>query len=117
MLAGGALSVCAAKPTAAWNANMIENERYWAVQRLLFDYVKSPSLRHIRDPRSVTKLAREILKVIDHASSIWKKWDAQREVVLKSAMGCWIPIDDMWDFLNRMPGPPLAWKADAAAKQ
>jgi hypothetical protein len=86
---------------------MREDERIWAVKEVLFDYVKSPSLRHIRDPHSVIKLAQEIVKKIDRANSIWRKWDGQREVLLKSALGCWIPIEDLRDFLNEMPGPVL----------
>lgn len=88
-------------------ARSLRDERIWAIKYLLFDYVKSPSLRHIRDPHSVTKLAQEIVKRIDRGNAIWGKWDGQREVVLKSAVACWIPIEDMRDFLNRMPGPPL----------
>ncbi len=86
---------------------MSEDERVWAVRQLLFDYVKSPSLRHIRDPHSVIRLAQQIVKAIGRGNSIWKKWDGQREVLLKSALGCWVPIEDLRDFLNRMPGPAL----------
>ncbi len=86
---------------------MREDERIWVVKELLFDYVKSPSLRHIRDPHSVIRLAQEIVRRLDRSNSIWKKWDGQREVLLKSAMCCWIPVEDLRDFLNRMPGPPL----------
>lgn len=86
---------------------MKEDERIWAVKELLFDYVKSPSLRHIRDPHSVSKLAQEIVRRIDRGNSIWQKWDGQRELLLKSAVGCWTPIEDIRDFLNRMPGPSL----------
>ena len=86
---------------------MREDERVWAVKDLLFDYVKSPSLRHIRDPHSVTRLAQEIVRRIDRSNSIWQKWDGQRELLLKSALCCWIPVADMRDFLNAMPGPPL----------
>jgi hypothetical protein len=86
---------------------MREDERVWAVKELLFDYVKSPSLRHIRDPHSLIRLAHEIVRRIDQGNSIWRKWDGQREVMLKSALCCWIPVEDMRDFLNRMPGPPL----------
>jgi hypothetical protein len=86
---------------------MTEDEHIWDVKRLLFDYVKSPSLRHIRDPHSITRLAQEIVRQIDRGNSIWRKWDGQREVLLKSAVGCWIPIEDMRDFLNWMPGPNL----------
>lgn len=94
---------------------MRDDERVWTVKELLFDYVKSPSLRHIRDPHSVNRLAQEIVRRIDRGNSIWRKWDGQREVLLRSAVGCWIPIEDMRDFLNRMPGPPLT-TADVAQR-
>lgn len=86
---------------------MSEDERMWAVKSLLFDYVKSPSLRHIRDPHSVVKLARDIIRALDRSNSIWKKWDGQRELLAKSAVGCWVPVEDLRTFLNRMPGPSL----------
>lgn len=86
---------------------MTEDERVWAIKELLFDYVKSPSLRHIRDPHSIVRLAQDIVRRIDRGNSIWRKWDGQREVLLKSAIGCWIPVEDMRDFLNGMPGPRL----------
>jgi hypothetical protein len=86
---------------------MLENERHWVVKRLLFDYVKSPSLRHIRDPHSIAKLTLEIVRAIDRTNSIWQKWDGNREVVAKSAVGCWIPTEDLREFLDQMPGPPL----------
>ena len=90
-----------------WSTRMNEDERIWAVKGLLFYDVKSPSLRHIRDPHSITRLAQEIVRRIDRNNSIWGKWDGQRELLLKSAVGCWIPLEAMRDFLNRMPGPPL----------
>jgi hypothetical protein len=86
---------------------MKEDERIWAIKGLLFDYVKSPSLRHIRDPNSIFKLAQEIVRRIDQGNSIWRKWDGQREVLLKSALPCWIPVEDLRDFLNDTPGPRL----------
>jgi hypothetical protein len=86
---------------------MAEDERIWAVRDLLFDYVKSPSLRHLRDPHSVSKLAQQIVKAIDRTNHLWSKWDAERELVLKSAVGCWIPVEDLYEFLNRFPSPKL----------
>lgn len=101
-------SSCGTKFAAKhWDADMRDDERIWAVKELLFDYVKSPSLRHIRDPHPLSRLAQEIVKRIDQRNSIWRKWDGQREALLKSAVACWIPIEDMRDFLNRMPGSPL----------
>lgn len=67
---------------------MRDDERSWTVKELLFDYVKSPSLRHIRDPHSVTRLAQEIVRRIDQGNSISGKWDGQRELLLKSALCC-----------------------------
>lgn len=86
---------------------MPEDERVWAVKELLFSYVRSPSLRHIRDPHSVSELAAQIVKKLDRGSSPWKKWDAQRELLVKSALLCWIPVDDLRAFLNQMDGPSL----------
>jgi hypothetical protein len=88
-------------------ADMKEDERLWVVRDLLFDYLKSPSLRHLRDSHSVSRLAQEIVRRLDRGTSIWRKWDPQRETLLKSALCCWIPVEDMHSFLNQLPGPPL----------
>ncbi len=85
----------------------MEHERLYAVQAKLFEYVKSPSLRHIRDPNSIQKLAREIVQAVDRASLIWKKWEGPREEVARAAASCWIPIEDLQAFLNTLPGPAL----------
>ncbi|MCP3475059.1 hypothetical protein NLM33_32575 [Bradyrhizobium sp. CCGUVB1N3] len=82
-------------------------DRQYAVASLLFDYVKSPSLRHLRDPHSVHKLARDIVNALDRASSVWKKWEPDREEIAKAAAPCWIPTEDLQSFLNTLPGPPL----------
>ena len=94
---------------------MREDERIWSIGELLSDYVKSPSLRHIRDPHSVTRVAQEIVRRIDRGNSIWRKWDGQCEVLPKSAVACWIPIEEMRAFLNQMPGPALT-AADVAQR-
>ena len=86
---------------------MQDDQRIWAIKDVLTDYVRSPSLRHIRDPHSLNKLAREIVRRMDRTYSIWKKWDGQRESLLKSAVACWIPIEDLRECLNSMPGPHL----------
>jgi len=85
----------------------MNSDRQYAVASLLFDYVKSPSLRHLRDPHSVHKLARDIVNAIDRAGSVWGKWEAEREEVAKAAAPCWIPMEDLLASLNNLPGPPL----------
>ena len=52
-------------------------------------------------------LANEIMRVVNGRNSVWLKWDEQREKLVKSAVGCWIPFDDLRDFLNELPGPAL----------
>jgi hypothetical protein len=86
---------------------MFDNERTWAVKRLLFEFVKSPSLKHIRDEHSINKLAHDIVQRLDRGSPIWTKWNQHREQVVKGAVGCWVPISDLRKFLNGMPGPSL----------
>lgn len=86
---------------------MPEDERIQAIKHFLFDHVRSPSLRHIWDPHAVIVLANEIMRVVDGRHSVWLKWDEHREKLVKSAAGCWIPFDDLRNFLNGLPGPVL----------
>lgn len=86
---------------------MSEDPRLYSVKNLLFEYVKSPSLRHIRDPYALIKLAQEIMRAVDRGNPTWQKWEGPREALLKSAANCWVPIEDMRDYLNQMAGPKL----------
>lgn len=86
---------------------MSEDDRIYVVQRFIAEHVKSPSLRHIRDGYALNKVAREIVRSLDRGNSKWRKWDDLRESSVKSAVRCWIPIDDLRDWLNEMPGPAL----------
>jgi hypothetical protein len=86
---------------------MYDNERSDAVRRLLFEYVQSPSLQHLRDPGSIDNITKRIIEVIDRQPSVWRKWEGEREVVLRAAAECWIPIEDLRIFLNGLPGPSL----------
>jgi hypothetical protein len=86
---------------------MPEDDRLQTIKHLLFNYVRSPSLHHMRDPHAVIVLANEIMRVVDGRNSVWLKWDEQREMLVKSTAGCWIPLDDLRDVLNGRPGPAL----------
>jgi hypothetical protein len=86
---------------------MISDDRVSAVQGILSDYVRSPSLRHLRDPHSLHRVAREIVKCLDRQTKVWQKWEGEREALLKSSLGCWIPTEALHEYLNRLPGPPL----------
>jgi hypothetical protein len=48
---------------------MPEDDRLQAIKHLLFNYARSRSLRHIRDPHAVIVLANEIMRVVDSLSS------------------------------------------------
>jgi hypothetical protein len=88
---------------------VLDDDRVDAVKRLLFDYVKSPSLRHIKDPYMLFKLAQDIVKKLDRGNSPWTKWTGPREQLVESATACWVPIGDLQDHLNRMEGPKLSF--------
>lgn len=85
----------------------MSNDRIYAAISALTEYVRSPSLRHLRDPHNLQKLAKELVTVFDRAGSVWTKWDGRRDDVAKAAAPCWIPIEDLLAFLNTLPGPPL----------
>lgn len=86
---------------------MFGPERSHAVRRLIFEYVRSPSLRHLRDPNSIDRFAEQIVRAIDGEPSVWRKWERQREDLLRAAALCWLPLEDLRAFLNGLPGPKL----------
>ena len=86
---------------------MSTDKRLSAVRELLFEYTRSPSLQHIRDPYSLDVLAQRIMRAVDGPNSMWRRWNGPREVLLKASATCWIPTDDLRDFLNEMDGPKL----------
>ncbi|MEX2743291.1 hypothetical protein AB3480_18375 [Rhizobium mongolense] len=86
---------------------MLEDDRIWHARDLVKEHVSSPSLRHIRDPAAILSISRRILKKIDRGTGIWQKWEGEREVLIKSAVGCWIPTDSLRDYLNLFSGPKL----------
>jgi hypothetical protein len=86
---------------------MGEEDAIYAVMSALSDYVKSPSLRHIRDQYMLRKLAYGIVRGLLQRSRVWKKWEGEREPFLRAAANCWIPVEDMRTFLNGLPGPSL----------
>lgn len=86
---------------------MINDDRVSAVQAILCEFVRSPSLRHLRDPHSLSRVAKEIVKCLNRQTKVWQKWEGEREALLKSSLGCWIPIEALREYLNGLPGPPL----------
>ena len=84
-----------------------QDPRLPGIRKLLFEYVRSPSLRHLRDPHSVNRLAEDVVRSLGEDRPTWRKWDNNREEFLKSAAHCWVPIEDLRDYLNGMPGPKL----------
>lgn len=86
---------------------MPQDDRHYRICRLVSEYVRSPSLRHLRDPHSLQRLASEILKEVASANPIWTKWSKDREALARPAAYCWIPPELLRDHLNRMAGPKL----------
>lgn len=86
---------------------MRQDEHASVVQSLIAEHVRSPSLRHIRDPHALGKLAADIVATLDRRRGPWQKWDERREALVKAAAPCWVPLDKLTDYLNLMPGPRL----------
>lgn len=86
---------------------MPDDERLYSIRSLIFDYLKSPSLRHIREHHFVAKLAKDILQVVDRGTGLWQKWDGAREAMLTAAATTWISAEDLRDYFNLLPGPKL----------
>lgn len=55
----------------------------------------------------IPKLARRILETAKGPKSLWTKWSSDREDVIKRAADVWIPLDDLREALNVLPGENL----------
>lgn len=86
---------------------MPNDDRIDTVRHLINEHNKSPSLRHIRDPYAISKLASDIVRSLDRGSSVWQKWEGVREQLARAAVTCWIPTEDLLEELNRLPGGML----------
>jgi hypothetical protein len=107
MSAGTSFYIAYASAPPRRLGDMSENSRLQIIQSHIAEHVSSPSLRHIRDFSVINKLAQKIIEGLDGTGSFWTKWNVPREALLKSAAECSIPVEDMRDFLNEMPGPEL----------
>jgi len=85
----------------------MDGERLRLVRNLVSGYVRSPSIRHLRDPHSLDELALQIVRQLDGGNSMWTKWERQRDLLIKMAVGCWVPIEGLRAALNNMAGAPL----------
>ncbi len=86
---------------------MSEDSKIRIIENHISDLVNSSSLRHMRDIGIIHQLAQKIIHDLDGSSSFWTKWTAPRDTLLISAAECSIPVEDMRDFLNKLPGPEL----------
>lgn len=79
----------------------------YTVRRIIADYVRSPSLRHLRDFQNLEKVSKEVVIALERDHGIWRKWDGTKDEAAKLSLGSWIPLGDLVDFLNTLPGPKL----------
>ena len=59
---------------------MFFDKRTDAIGRLIARHVASPSLRHVRDPKTIHELARDIVREIDQEPTVWRKWNRLQKV-------------------------------------
>lgn len=86
---------------------MIDDPIVTTIHSMIWDYVRSPSLKHIRDSRFIYQLSREIASAIDRRGIIWGKWTEARESLARPAAYLWVPVEDLRDELNLMKGEGL----------
>lgn len=86
---------------------MLEQHRIATVREMLSDFVRSPSLKHLRSVHVLDKLASEIVRRLDLPPQLWSKWGGSREDLIRMACPCWIPVVELAAALNELPGPKL----------
>lgn len=83
---------------------MTYDNRASEIRSLLWEHAHS-TLRSM-DHNRIAKLAEQILQVATDRG-LWTKWSQDREEIAERAASLWIPLDDLRDALNGMPGPTL----------
>jgi len=85
----------------------MSSDQVLALKKLILDHVSSPSLRHIRDPIVIHRLAEGFVANFDRHHPLWQKWGEQREQLLRVAAHSFVPLADLADRLNDLSGPKL----------
>lgn len=86
---------------------MPNDDRIDIIRHLINRHNQNPTLRLIRDPYAISKLVTDIVRSLDRGSSLWQKWEGVRENLAHAAVICWIPMEDLLEELNRLPGGRL----------
>jgi hypothetical protein len=85
---------------------MAEDERLHEIVRLLHQYSARPPLKFPTDAE-IPKLARRLFDTINGPMSLWTKWGKDREEIVNRAVDVWVPLNDLREALNKLPGEHL----------
>ena len=85
---------------------MTEDDKLHEIARILYEYSARPPLKFPSEAE-IPKLAKKILNTAYGPTSLWTKWDKDREELVSRAVDVWVPLDDLRDALNRLPGERL----------
>ena len=83
---------------------MTDDERASYIRALLWEHAH-PTLRNM-DRDRIGKLTEQILRIATDRG-LWTKWSQDREQIAERAASLWVPMDDLRESLNALPGPTL----------
>ena len=83
---------------------MTYDERASSISNLLWDHAH-PALRRM-DHQQIAKLTEQILQIATKRG-LWTKWSQDREELASRVTGLSVPLEDLREALNCLPGPLL----------
>lgn len=83
---------------------MTNDERAYEIRNLLWEHAH-PALRGM-DRERIAQLAEQIMRIATDRR-LWTKWSGDRETLAERAAEIWIPMEDLREALNALPGPQL----------
>jgi hypothetical protein len=83
---------------------MTNDEREAHIRALLWRHAH-PTLRKM-DRDEISKLTEDILQIAT-SSGLWSKWTPDRETIATRVADLWVPMEDLREALNALPGPKL----------
>ena len=85
---------------------MTEDDRLRYVIHLLLEHSARPPLKFPSEAE-IPKIARKIMEAATGPRSLWSKWGAEREEIAPRAADLWVPMADLIEALNQLPGERL----------
>ncbi len=85
---------------------MAEDDRIHEIMRMLYVFSARPPLKFPSEAE-IPQIARRLFEAARGPKSLWTKWSKERDDIAQRAAEVWVPLEDLREALNMLPGEAL----------